>query len=172
MDCEKNGADCTLNITMAEGNDTFLNCENGTASTSVIELQAFCDFEPIARRDLYLSGDECFLMGNVTDNGTLTRLYGQFGCDGTSFVTTLYEEDDECSDESQVAERYIAAEQCAVWLFDGNETDFGFDIMAQVWSRSVSLLQVASCDDSGGNIPFGLDTMSSTQLNSTQSVIL
>ncbi len=124
-------------------NETFSNCENVNGTT--IELRAFCDFEPIARRDLYLSGDECFLLGNVTDNGTVTRLYGNLECDGTSFVTTLYEEDEDCSSDSQVAQRYIEADQCAVWLFDGNETDFGFDIMAQVWSLTHWLLSVFVC---------------------------
>merc|ERR550525_1834801 len=66
LDCAKYGDEgydeCSLDVYKPDVNETFENCEN-VNGTSVIELRAFCDFEPIARRDLYLTGGECFHMG-------------------------------------------------------------------------------------------------------------
>lgn len=213
IDCDTDGGDdgdCKLEInTLGDsGNDTYSNCDNGTVSDTVIELKAFCDFEPIARRDLYLTGGECFLMSNITDNGTVIYYYAEFECDGSSFVMSLYEDDDECTDDSFVVSRYIEADMCSTWLYDGNETEFGFDVTAEVETgyslcscptdrvsengsvsailrvqrteclyaiclitahsvyvlsvssiRILSIFQVTSCDDSGANIPFGVETV-------------
>jgi len=147
-----NSSDCNVRYWWVDNtdNETWPTCANGTVSTSVIDIKAFCDFDPVARRELYLTGDECFFLGNVTDDddGTDTLYYAQLTCNGTDFVTTLFD-DDECSESSQVISRSIsgASDECAVWLFDGNETNFGFDITAKV----------ESCE-SAANTPFGADT--------------
>jgi len=191
-DCDTDGGDdgdCTLEIYAlnATVNDSYSNCVNSSDSELVIELQAFCDFEPIARRDLYLTGETCFLMSSIVDNSTssptmapttsnstatpaptaanatsdptanptsspttssVSNYYAYFECDGGSFVTSIYLNDDECTDDNLVTSRYIDADQCSTWLYD-EETGFGFDVTAEV----------TSCDDSGANIPFGMETV-------------
>ena len=71
-------------------------------------------------------------MGTVSENGSVTTLYAECGCDGSTFITKLFVDDEDCDEHSQVVYREIEDDQCDIWLYDGNETNFGFDVTAEV----------------------------------------